>query len=77
MLVLSRRIKESILIGDEIEVHVLETTQGRVRIGISARQTVRVLRSEISGAADGNPSQEEQHADEKHAAVTICAPIPR
>lgn len=78
MLVLSRRIKESILIGNDIEVHVLETMQGRVRLGIAAPQTVRILRSEISRAANGNLSQEEQqNADEKHAAVTTCARLPR
>jgi carbon storage regulator len=47
MLVLSRRQTDSIFIGPDIEVTVLSVTGGRVKLGIAAPKTVRVVRSEI------------------------------
>lgn len=52
MLVLSRKVGESIVIGDSIEVHVLETKgRGRqVRLGISADRSIPVRRKEMDKA---------------------------
>lgn len=47
MLVLSRKTKESIMIGDDIEVTVLSTTGSQVRIGIAAPSDVTVHREEL------------------------------
>ncbi len=47
MLVLSRKQGESIVIDSDIEVQVLEIRNGRVRLGIRAPQSCRVLRAEI------------------------------
>ena len=47
MLVLQRRIGQSIKIGDEIEVVVLEVSGDHVRLGIEAPREVRVLRNEL------------------------------
>lgn len=47
MLVLSRKKGESILIGDQIEVTVLEVTGDGIKIGISAPQEVGILRKEL------------------------------
>jgi carbon storage regulator len=47
MLVLSRRINESIQIGEGITVSVLRIDGERVRIGIDAPIEVRVIRSEL------------------------------
>jgi carbon storage regulator len=47
MLVLSRRAGESFVIGDFIEISVVEVQGDRVRIGVSAPKEVRVLRSEL------------------------------
>jgi carbon storage regulator len=47
-MVLSRRIGESILIGDHVKVKVLATRSGgQVRLGIEAPQEVRVDREEV------------------------------
>lgn len=46
MLVLSRRISESLLIGDQIEIVVLESGKNRVRLGIAAPRHVVVMRPE-------------------------------
>jgi len=34
MLILSRKCGESIMIGDEVEVHVLDIGDGKVRLGV-------------------------------------------
>ena len=47
MLVLSRHRDESIIIGNEIEVKVLSTGSGTVKIGIRAPQHVSVYRQEV------------------------------
>ncbi len=47
MLVLTRRIGESILIGDDIVVTVLELNRDQVRVGIRAPRSVSVHREEV------------------------------
>lgn len=47
MLVLSRRVLESIKIGDNIEITILEINRNQVRIGIEAPKSVNIVRSEL------------------------------
>ena len=47
MLVLSRKAKEIIRIGDDIKVIVTEVKGGRVRLSIDAPPGVRVHRGEV------------------------------
>ena len=47
MLVLTRRVNEKILIGDNIVVTVLEVRGDQVRLGIDAPRDVRVFREEV------------------------------
>ncbi|MFH1021836.1 MAG: carbon storage regulator CsrA [Planctomycetota bacterium] len=47
MLVLSRGIDETIMIGDAIEVTVVDIKGDKVRLGINAPRTVPVHRKEI------------------------------
>jgi carbon storage regulator len=47
MLVLTRKPKESIFIGDDIELTVLSVVGDKVRIGIRAPREVPVYRKEI------------------------------
>ena len=51
MLILTRRPGESIQVGQEIEISVLEIRGNQVRLGISAPPDVLVLRSELVNAA--------------------------
>jgi carbon storage regulator len=55
MLVLTRKAKQSIMIGDEIEVRVLSNDGTKVRLGIQAPSNVSVHRTEVYIAiqADG------------------------
>ena len=47
MLVLTRKPGQSIVIGDDIEVSVVSTTGGNVRIGIQAPRDIPIFRKEI------------------------------
>lgn len=47
MLVLSRRVGESIVIGDDVTVTVLEVRGDIVRVGIDAPRSVAVHRAEL------------------------------
>ena len=47
MLILTRRVGESLMIGDEVTVTVLGVKGNQVRVGISAPRSVAVHRQEI------------------------------
>lgn len=47
MLILTRRVGETLMIGDEIEVTVLGVKGNQVRIGITAPGNVNVHREEV------------------------------
>ncbi len=47
MLILTRKLGESLLIGDEVEVTVLSVRGSQVKLGIKAPKEVSVHREEI------------------------------
>lgn len=47
MLVLSRKIGEKIIIGDDIEIVVIDSNQSTVKLGINAPKSVSVYREEL------------------------------
>ncbi|KAF0818997.1 MULTISPECIES: carbon storage regulator CsrA [Cytobacillus] len=47
MLVLTRRLKESIMIGDDIEISIISVEGDQVKLGISAPKNVDIHRKEI------------------------------
>ncbi len=47
MLALTRKVQESIIIGDNIEITVLSINKDQVKLGISAPKDVKVHRKEI------------------------------
>ena len=57
MLVLTRRINERIIIGDDIIVTVLEVHGDQVRIGIDAPRDMKVFREEVL-KRDQGPTQD-------------------
>jgi carbon storage regulator len=47
MLILNRKEGESIIIGDNVEIRILEVQEGRIKIGIDAPKEVSILRKEV------------------------------
>ena len=47
MLILSRRLNEKIVIGDDIVVSVVEVRGDQVKLGIDAPRNVKVFREEV------------------------------
>ena len=47
MLVLSRKVGERILIGDDIQITVVRVCQNTVRIGVEAPQNYQIVREEL------------------------------
>ena len=53
LLVLSRRRDQTLVIGDNVEVTVLEIKGGQVRLGINAPKAVSIHRGEIHAKVTG------------------------
>ena len=47
MLVLSRQIDESIMIGDDVEITIVDVRGDKVRLGITAPREIPVHRREV------------------------------
>jgi carbon storage regulator len=54
VLVIRRRAGQSVLIGDSIEIEVVETSTGKVKLGITAPREIPVLRSELKLTSEQN-----------------------
>jgi len=64
VLILTRRVGEAVMIGDEVTVTVLRVKGNQVRLGVNAPKTVSVQREEIfhrikreNGDAQVTPSE--------------------
>ena len=64
MLVLSRQKDESIVIGDDVYVTIVDVRGDKVRLGISAPKSISVHRKEVYEAI-----QREKHEKSKQAKV--------
>ena len=54
MLVIKRKINESILIGDNIEIIISEISGDKVKIAINAPDDVKIIRKEIKETLEFN-----------------------
>jgi len=57
MLILDRTIGESVMIGEDIIVAILEIHGRNIKIGITAPDTLRILRTELMGRTDKTAPQ--------------------
>lgn len=55
MLILTRRIGESLIIDEDILVRVIEVKGSQVRLGIEAPDDVQILREELVDREGGHP----------------------
>lgn len=69
MLVIRRRAGESVMIGEGVEVTVIECSSTRVKLGIVAPASVAILRKEIQLAADQNVAAAEAVSPERVASL--------
>jgi carbon storage regulator len=64
MLILTRRIGETLIVGDDVKITVLAVRGNQVRIGIDAPKDVEVLREELVGRPhDGKKGQIQEDPD--------------
>lgn len=66
MLILTRRIGEMVMIGDDVTITILGTKGNQVRVGINAPKSIAVHREEIY----------ERIKAERQSASTLRAPQP-
>jgi len=71
MLVLSRQKDESIMIGDEVEITIVDVRGDKVRLGITAPKSIPVHRREIYDAIQREKAQKEGdlHADDSNGPI--------
>jgi carbon storage regulator len=70
MLILTRRVGETVMIGDEVTITVLGVKGNQVRVGINAPKSVAVHREEIyerikreqQGESGDNPKHTAEYA---------------
>ena len=58
MLVLSRRVDESLLIDKVIKITVLDIKGGQVRLGITAPESIKIHREEVFNRIEKDSSDE-------------------
>ena len=62
MLILTRRVGESLMVGDDVTITVLGVKGNQVRVGVKAPKEVAVHREEILNRIEESSSQE--HSDD-------------
>jgi len=68
VLVVRRRAGQSILIGEEVEIQVLEIGPARVKLGVTAPAAIPVVRSEVRLTREENLAAARRLSPEKLAA---------
>ena len=70
MLVLSRRAGESVVIGDDVTLTILEVRGDVVRVGIAAPRSVAVHRAELLEALEASNQDAASPSDDTVASLS-------
>jgi carbon storage regulator len=68
MLILTRRVGETLMIGDEVSVTVLSAKGNNIRIGINAPKEVSVHREEVYQRIANQDSEENSKPNKQNTA---------
>ncbi len=60
MLVIKRKVSESIMIGDDIEIIISEISQDKVKIAINAPKDIKITRRELMETCEFNKDASEK-----------------
>lgn len=77
MLVLSRKVGEEVIIGDNIRIIISRVVGNRVAVGIEAPREVQVMRGELKQVRDefsDGSTHFEIEFDDRECEPTGCAP---
>jgi carbon storage regulator len=69
MLILTRRVGETVVIGNDVTVTILGTKGNQVRVGVNAPKSVPVHREEVADRIKEEQQQSEPTADAGTAAA--------
>ena len=72
MLVLGRKVDESIQIGDDIEVTILRIQGSSIRVGIQAPDHLQILRGEIESSQIAWHAETTLDSQQPSAAPASC-----
>lgn len=68
MLVISRKVSESIMIGDDIEIIVSEISSDKVKLAVKAPKNIAIMRHELLEVREQN---REASAPSKEQAINL------
>ncbi len=79
MLVIRRRLGESLMIGDDVEIEILDASPSQVKLGIRAPKSVAVLRKEIQVVGQQNQTASREISGEaaKNLLASLKKPSPK
>ena len=76
MLILRRRAGETLLIGDDIRITVMDVYEGGVRLAIDAPKSIPVLRSELLQAVHANRDAVSKESARPDGLLNLLGSVP-